>query len=117
MASTTRFVQLLTIMEIPLWMMCFLFIVDPFDKTEVIIAKIGDSECGKKLAEIPFSIIVLAYDVDFIFFATFMQKVPLNFWRLKKESTGPFLFALNAIISCVSTYMKFRFSFQTHLPS
>ena len=122
MASTSKCDQFFTLLEIPVWIFFLLWIVDPFAKEEtlengrtdvihsprkVIITEIAESEVGKKMAEVPVAfwilLAVLLYDVMFIFFGSKMRKVSLDFWRWKKESTGPFIFAFTAIVSGVST--------------
>ena len=108
MASTLKCIQLLAIIEIVFWAMCFLIIVDPFEKTQACFLKMENSEFEKqleKMAEkIPTSIYVLVYDVYFIICTIMMQEqLSLDTGMWKKESTGPFLFAVNAITSCVST--------------
>ena len=106
-----------------MWIYFLLWIVDPFAKIEVsengrtavvnsprevIMTEIAESEVGKKMAEVPVGfwilLAVLLYDVMFIVFARKMRKVSLDFWRWKKESTGPFIFAFTAIVSGVSTF-------------
>ena len=123
MASTSKCDQFVALLEIPMWIYFLLWIVDPFAKIEVlengrtavinsprevIVTEIAESEVGKKLGEIPAAfwilLAVLLYDILLIFFARNMRKVSLDFWRWKKESNGPFIFAFTAIVSGVSTF-------------
>jgi len=114
MASTSKCAQFFALMEIPMWIFWLLWIVDPFAKIEVlengrtavinsprevIVTEIAKTEAGKQMAKLPFGFLVFLYDVMFILYITVMRPVPLDFWREKKESTGPFIFVLTAIVS------------------
>ena len=97
MASTSKYSQFVTILEITVWTYGVLGFFDAFKINELVAMEMP--ECLK--TPIPFSVPILFCNVLLIIYSKF-PKLPLDCWTKKKEQVGGTLFAINAVTCSVS---------------